>query len=297
MEERMLEEENERLVKITKNANGETEDVLDTLVEGELEQEEQTEVLLEFPEEEEFDETLAGLSPQEVAAELARREAAAREAQEKHDELLSAGNALLEKEQFEEAEEAFEEALAYLSDSFEAGKGLWLARTRSFSNLEVFFDEDISLAVAQSSDEVKAFVRENAGEELTKQRRALEEEAQPIRERVSAGQNERRTAFKAHRNYYLWRTLGFVACFALMLTGALVSASFLVRTTEITPTVLLITFAVLALVALCIALGFGRKLYLAQKMCSDNEKLSSTKEGAYLAGIEEKLERLQEVLD
>ncbi len=294
MDERILDDEDERLIKIKRTQEG--TDAVDALLEeGE---EDETEVLLDFPEEgEEYDEDLVGLSPEQLAAEKARREEEARKAQEECDSLVAEGKALLEEGKFEEAETFFDQATLFVPNDTEAVRGLWLARTQNFTSTEPFYDEDYALEVAQSTDEVKGFIRENAGEKLEGERKELLREAEPLREKVKAGQDSRRGAFLANKKYYAWRTLAVLAAAVLAIVGILVSASFLTSTRSSLPVVFLIVCAVLAVVLVIVWLLFLRKLLVAVRLCRDNEKLSSTQEGEVLAEIEDKLRCLADVLD
>lgn len=296
MEERMLDEEDDRLVKVKRTKEGVIEDVVDALAEeGE---EEETEVYLDIPDvDEEYDEDLVGLTPEQLKREQERREQAAREAQEKHDSLMKEANGLLAEEKYEEALPFIMQALMYVPDSFEATCASWIARSENFTDTEIFYDDDIALEVAQSTDEVKAFVRERVGEVLRAQREELEAEAAPLRESVQAGQNHRRGAFAANQKYYLTRTLVFLACTLLFIVASGVSASYLVRTTSNLPMILMIAFGVVAIVFLVITLIFTRELLVANRLVRDNERLSSTEDGAYLAELEERLSCLHDVLD
>ncbi len=299
MEERTLEDNDERLIKIKRSKEGMVEDVVDSLT-GEMgEVEEETEVLLDFPEqdEEEIDEGLVGLTPEMLEKELARREEAAKKAQEKHDELLAEGNRLLAEGDFEGSEPFFAQALLYNPVSFEASSGVWTARTKDYTDLEPLFDEDNAYEISEAEPNVKELLREKVGGRLSSMRYEMEREAEPLRVSVKAGQDSRRDAFKQNRNYYLWRTLILFSVFIVMAVGAVISATFLVRTTSILPIVFLCVGGGLAFAFIIVSLIFMRKLLVADRLCRDNEKLSSTKEGARLAELEDRLACIACVLD
>lgn len=296
MERRVLEEDELRTIKVKRNAEGGIDDVVDPLAEDVGEDEE---LIIEIPEPEsdEYDEDLVGLTPEQLKAELARREQAEKEAMQKRDELIKEGQARLSEEDFEGAVAFFEQATLYDSESEEATRGLWLARTRNFTDDAPFYKEETALLVAQSDDQMKAFLREQVGERLSLKRAELEEQAAPLRERVAEGQNERRGAFQANRAYYLLRFSIFAVLAVAFAVGCAVSASFLVRTTGSAPLICLICFAALTLVSLIVTLLFSRKLVVANRLCRANERLSSTEEGAQLEELEQTLDCLKLVLD
>ena len=59
----------------------------------------------------------------------------------------------------------------------------------------------------------------------------------------------------------------------------------------------MIAFGVVAIVFLVITLIFTRELLVANRLVRDNERLTSTEDGAYLAELEERLSCLHDVLD
>lgn len=296
MERRVLEEDELRTIKVKRNAEEGIDDVLDPLAEEGIEDEE---LIIEIPEPEsdEYDEDLVGLTPEQLKAELARREQAEREAMQKRDELIKEGQTRLSEEDFEGAIAFFEQAVLYDSESEEATRGLWLARTRNFTDDTPFYEEETALEVSQANDRTKAFLREQVGERLSVKRAELEAQAAPLREKVTEGQNARRGAFQENRKYYLLRFSIFTALAVAFAVGCAVSASYLVRTTGSAPLVCLICFAALTFVSLIVALLFSRKLVVAVRLCRANERLSSTEEGAKLEELERTLGCLKSVLD
>ncbi len=294
MERRVLEDDELRTIKIKRNAEGGVEDVIDPLAEN---VEEEDELIIEIPETDEYDEDLVGLTPQQLKAELIRREQAEREAAQKRDELIAEGRARMEESDYDGAEPFFAQALLYDGESEEASRGLWAARTRNFTDDAPFYDEDTALEAAQSNEKTKAFLRERAGERLSAERERLQAEAAPLRERVSAGQNERRGAFEANRSYYFMRFSVFAASALLLLIGGAISASFLVKTTGSLPLICMIACFSLAALFLLGTLVFLRRLVVASRLCSANETLSSTQEGEAWEELEQKIDCLNLILN
>ena len=113
---------------------------------------------------------------------------------------------------------------------------------------------------------------------------------------MRAGQEARRAPFIANRNYYRLRFAICAVLTVLFAVGIGVSASFLLRTQSSLPTILMIVFGALTLVAVCFFLYFSRKLIVASRLCRANEKLASTEEGERLEQLEDALACLDDVL-
>ncbi|MDE5896474.1 MAG: hypothetical protein K2H43_01525 [Clostridia bacterium] len=294
MEERLI--DNERGIKIKRKREG--LDAVDALADDGAEEEiPEEELVLELPDGEEYDEDLVGLTPSQLKEELARREKAAREARAESEKLALAGAEKLGEENFEEAESLFAQAVTYDPENAEAGKGLWQARTKNFTDGEAFYAGDNAEELAASIEAVRAYVLDRAGERLREERETYRQEEEPLKEKVEESMEFRRGYFRDNRRYYLVRFGIFVGIMLLCLIGAAVSASFLYSTQSITPIVLIGCFGGVAAVMLAVAIVFSRKLLVAHRLCRANENLSSTEDGARLAYLQERLRCLQLVLD
>lgn len=295
MEERIIDKEDSRKIKIKRTAEGGIADATDELAEDAAEGTEE-ELFLELPETDEYDEDLVGLTPSQLEAELKRREQAAEEAKREHDNLIALAAEALEKKDYAQAESLYSQALVYLPDSPSARQGLWTARTAGFTDTEPFYDEDNALELAQSDEETRAYVLERAGDKLNAERAALSAEIEPLLPVVTEAQEKRRAAFRANRSYYAVRFGAMLGAFVLAVIGILVSANYIVRTTTVIPVVLTAVFGGIALVFLALTIVYTRKLLVAHRLCAENEKLSSTEEGARLEELQDRLGCLDEVL-
>ncbi len=295
MEERIIDTEDSRKIKIKRTAEGGIADAEDALAEesGEAVEEE---TVFDLPETDEYDEDLVGLTPSQLEAELKRRERAAEEARREHDGLVALAEEAYAAKDYAKAESLYAQALVYVPDSAAAQRGLWTARTSDFTDTEPFYDEDNALALAQSDEETRAFVLGRAGNKLNAEREALLAEIEPLRPVVTEAQEKRRAAFAANRKYYLVRFGGLLGAFVLALIGIFVSASYIVRTTTIVPVVLTAVFGGVALLFLALTIVCSRKLLVAHRLCAENEKLSSTEEGARLEELLDRLSCLDEAL-
>lgn len=291
MEERIIDDP--RKIKIKTNSVGGIVDATDGLSEG---AETTEELEFEIPEFEELDEELIGLTPSQLQKELDRRKKAEEEALAERDRLLSEAEKLFQNGSYAKAEPFFAQALLYDPECTRATEGVWLCRTENFRELEPLYEPKNASEIAED-DTAKAFVRKHVGKLLTADREAYLEELKPLEKSVSGAQAERRGAFRGNRNYYLARFTACALAFVLMVIGAIISAAYIVRSKSITPIILTGVFGVLAVVVLIVVLVYSRKLLVAQRLVSDNEKLSSTEDGARLAYLKNRLDSLALILD
>lgn len=289
MEERMIDDEEARGVKLKRTKSGET----DAVEEGENEQEE---YVFDVPEEE-YDESLVGLTPSQLEQVLEERKKAEEEARLEFENHVLAGETALEKGLYEEAEKFFAQADRYVFADERVANGLWISRTRGFTVKEPFYEVKNAEAFAACPAELKARAREAFGEEFQKEREEARAEEEILAPQVEAKRAEREEAFAGNRRYYLVRFCVALAVFAAMLIGAAVSASFIVRTQSIAPVVLTGGFGALALAAFIAALVLLRKLLVASRLCRQNNVEEATEDGARLKALREKIRCLSCVLD
>ena len=176
MEERIIDDEYGRGIRLKKTKNGyvdatdelaeekkaktgdetkneltdEIEDEIENEIDGEeTEAEAADEVLFEFPEED--DEELAALSAEDAAALIKKREEERKQREEKAEKLCAEGEALLEKAKAETAgtdgngwkaaAEKFDAALVEIPCYTRAALGFWRAKTCYGEDLQPLYDE------------------------------------------------------------------------------------------------------------------------------------------------------------
>ena len=230
-----------------------------------------------------YDEDLVGLTPSQLQEELARREKQRAEAHAESLRYRAAGEAAVQREDYDEAIGCFEQALSVEYDE-EVEAQLWWARTRGMTSSDILFDKEAAREFSEAGETTKKLVLDAFGEEL---RNARE---------VRAGQETRRAPFIANRNYYRLRFFISAVLTVLFAVGIGVSASFLLRTQSDLPTILMIVFGALTLISLALFLFFSRKLVVATRLCKANERLASTEEGERLEQLEDALACLDYVL-
>lgn len=294
MEERLIEKDDERLIRLKKK--GDEVDAEDALAEEGEESEE--EVLVTLPEDDEdYDEDLVGLTPTELKREQARRQKAKEEAKAECDKLVEEAELSLASDDFEKAESLFAQAACYGFTDEKITEGLWTARTKNFTETTPFYDIDNAEEFSAADDASKKFVRERVEKTLLADKQALEKEEEELAPVVLEKQEERRQAFADNRKYYALRLLIFLGIFVAFIIAAAVSANYIVRTLSNLPVILTAVFGGLALISFVVDLIFFLKFTGANKLCRINEKLSSTEEGKRLEELREKLECLRLVLE
>ena len=130
MEERMIDDEELRKVKLKKTAEGETDAVEDDGTEEEY--------VFDVPEEE-YDEALVGLTPSQLERALEERKKAEEEARAEFAKLIASGEEALAAGDYVEAETFYAQADRYVFEDERVPVGLWTARTRNFTLKEPFY--------------------------------------------------------------------------------------------------------------------------------------------------------------
>lgn len=291
MEERIIDEEIGRKIKVKKLADGETDVVDDLAEEGEVDEEAgaEEEMTFELPDLEEDDEDLACLSPEE-AQELRKKKAAeAAVRRQEYDKIVAAGNAFLAEGSYHSAELQFEKALNLDDEAMEASVGYWRAKTHDFDHPDVLMDEYVEPGYEnlefdlgyRAVDAIKAEYKEK----FARRYQELEAEEAPLREKVEAAQQRRREILKPRRRKsmiaFILSLLPFLG--ALAATIVFLLKNFTVRDNGyILPTVIA---GGVTLVAFIVFGVFTNRFINACRICRANERLSATDDGTRLLEI------------
>ena len=297
MEERLIDKEDERLIRIKKKAEGtDAEDALTP--EGE-EGAEDEEVLVTLPEDydEDYDEDLVGLTPEELNKELERRKKAEEEARAEYEKLVESAKEELAGGDFDRAASLYGQAVCYPFADAPVIEGLWRARTKEFTETSPFYHEAYAEEFASYEDEIKKSLLVKMGDALKSEQEALKKEEAELAPQVLEKQEERRRAFDDNRKYYGVRLLVFVGMLVLFAIATIAASTFIVRTLKSTPVILTGVFGGLALVSFIGMLVLLLKYSGASKLCRMNAKLSATEEGEHLVQLRKKLECLKLVLE
>ena len=287
MEERILDDEEARKIRLKRTKQGETDAVEDG-GEGSEDEALEEEFVLEIPDSDEYDEDLVGLTPSQLKEELERRERMKREARASAEKLAQEGGEHLAKGEFKEAEDLFEQAVLFDEENEAAAKGLWTARTKDFTDLEPLYNTDNAETI-EANPLQRNFVVEKAGEALKAARAEYAKEEGELAPVVGGKMKERRAAFAENLKYYRRRLLIFAWVLAAMVAGAAISGTYILQTQSILPLVFTIVFGILAFGMLVVSVVFIRKVFVATQLCNMNEKLSSTEDGARLVDLRDRL--------
>ena len=301
MEERIIDEEIGRKIKVKKLQDG-TTDVVDELAETEAEETEgvegveeteatEEEFTFEIPDIEEDDEDMVGLSPEEAMALRQRKaeELAARKAE--YESLVASGGELLVAGDFAAAEETFEKALQLDDEATEASVGYWRAKTENFENPDVLIDEYLESGYENLEFdlgyEAVEIIKAEYKDKFAARYAELTAEEEPLLEKVTGAQERRRAILKPRRKNsaiaFGVSSAAFVGSLALTATFALknftVKGDSFIIPTIIAGAVSLVVFGVFGV--------FTNKFVNACRIYRANEKLSSTDDGARLEEIAE----------
>lgn len=286
MEERIIDDEFGKGVRLKKNKDGDyvIADETDEAQDGE-------EVTFEFPtyEQDETDEDLVGLDPEEVAKILKQREEEAAARRQEYEAVCADGEKLLAEKDYSQAEATYEKALKLDDEPTEASVGYWKAKTAEFTNTQALLDEYEEIGVESMEYDLgyKAveILKAEYKQVFEKEYAELLEEEKPLAEEVEGKQENRRAYLKTR----LKKTTAIFALSALPLLVCLVLAFFFagkIHTTPdgryIGPTIAFALASVAGFIGFVVsAVNFMRAL----KIYGKNERLESTDAGARLVQI------------
>ena len=302
MEERIIDDEYGRGIRLKKTKDGYV-DVTDAALEEvpETEEEAAEELAFEFPELEEDDEDLVGLTPEEAVA-LRKQKAEAAEARAKaYAEHVETGDKLLAEGSFKAAELAYERALEYDQIATAASVGYWRAKTENFENpdcfIEDYFESGFENLEYDVGYEAMEQIKTEYKEKFQSRYDELCEEEAPLKAVFEQAQKERRSVLQP-RLKKAWIAFACTAIpFAAFLVLAVVFGmkNFTVATNEYIPVT--IVFAVLAAVTFGVFGSFTNKLINAKRIYRTNESMTSTEEGERLLEIADYKELYERLLD
>jgi len=299
MEERIIDEEIGRKIKVKRLADGGT-DVVDELADGaesaqadgtDGAEESEEELTFEMPELEEDDEDLVGLSPEEALALRQKKEAEVAARKAEYERLVEEGEAMLAGGDFESAESTFEKALMLDDEAMAASVGYWRAKTEDFENPDVLMDEYVESGYENLEYDLGyravEIIKAEYAEKFRRRYDELTAEETPLREEVLGAQERRRAILKPRRKKsglcFAISSAVFVA--AVVVTAVLGMQNFAVKGDAfIVPTIVAGVVAFLAFIVFGV---FTNKFINACRIYHANEKLSSTEDGLRLQEIAE----------
>ena len=301
MEERIIDEEIGRKIKVKKLQNGET-DVVDELSETEFDGAEaaesaenseasEEEFAFELPEMEEDDEDLVGLSPEEaiVLRQKNAEEEAARKAE--YEALIALGEEQLEAGDFASAEATFEKALMLDDEATAASVGYWRAKTENFENPDVLMDEYVESGIENLEFDLgyqaTEIIRAEYKDKFVRRYEELVAEEAPLLETVLGAQERRRAILKPRRKK---SALAFGISSAALIGSLAATITLALKNFTVKGDSFMIPAIIAGVVSVAVFAAFGvftNQFVNACRIYRANEKLSSTDDGARLEEIAE----------
>ncbi len=306
MEERIIDDEYGRGIRLKKTADGYV-DATDELAEQEnsaAEQEEKEpvdEIMFEFPDMEEDDEDLVGLSPEEALALRKKKEEEAAALLKQYQQICAEGDALLVAGSFKAAELKFEKALGLDGEAKEASVGYWRAKTADFTNPDVLAEEYVESGFEnlefdlgyRAVDEIKEKYKTVFETRVAQ----LEAEEKPLAEEIEEKQSQRRLVLKERmKRSVLWFGAAMLPMLVFLVLGIYFGSQILSTPDGryVTPTIVFAALFAVALIAFGVTVN---KLLNTIRITRANERLSSTDEGLRLQYLRDLKEIYTRFLD
>ena len=294
MEERIIDDEYGRGIRLKKTKDGYV-DVTDEPAENaenadEAEQEYADEVSFSFPMMDgEDDEDLVGLSPEEAAEVIERKEAERAARMAEYEQLCQEGEELIQNGSYRAAELKFEKALRLDELATKASVGYWRAKTDNFDNADVLVKEYVKDGVESMEYDLGIqatdLIRQEFHNKFTEKVASLEAEEAPLKVEVEEKRLSRRKILKKGLKQGI---IIFAAGFIPFLTALILTAVFGLKITSVSdnryvlPTIIC---GAASFVLFIVAVACLNKFLNALRIYRKNEKLSSTEEGKKLLKI------------
>lgn len=305
MEERMIDDEYGRGIRLKKTKDGfvDAEDELVPETDGEEAQnsEEEMEISFEFPvlETDEDDEDLVGLSPEEAAALRKQKEELAAQRKAEYEQACKEGEELLQSGSFHAAELKYEKALALDEEAVEASVGYWRAKTSDFTQPDVLISEYLESGIENleydlgysAVDIIKKKYRGVFAQRVAD----LEAEEQPLAKTLEEKRiNRQGYLSKRLKNAAIGFVISAIPFIAmLVLTVVFGLKNITTRESYVTQTVIAGACAVLAFIVFGV---FTNKFINSVRIYRANNRLSATEEGERLIELREYKELYEALL-
>lgn len=301
MEERIIDDEYGRGIRLKKTKDGFVDAEDELAPETEAEEGEDVEISFEFPvlETDEDDEDLVGLSPEEAAALRKQKEEAAAKRKADYEIACKEGNELLESGSFHAAELKFEKALLLDDEAREASVGYWRAKTCDFTDPDVLVSEYVESGIENLEYDLGygavEDIRKDYKEAFEKRIAELTAEEEPLEKEILDK--------RATRGAYLSKRLkkgaiGFAVSAIPFITALVLTVIFgLKNITTRDPYIAQTVIAGACAVVTFIVFGvFTNKFINSVRIYRANNRLSATQEGQRLLEIRQYKELYEELL-
>ena len=299
MEERIIDDEYGRGIRLKKTKDGfvdvtdelaETEETENQLAENGAEEDgEYEEIAFEFPDLEEDDEDLVGLSPEEAMALRKKKEEEEKARAAEYARCCEEGRLLLESGSYHAAELKYEKALGLDGEAVDATVGYWQAKTSNFSEPDVLVGEYLESGYENLEGDLgyKAveILKNKYADVFSRRLQELETEKTPLQTSFEEKQAARREIIGARLKKALLKFSLALVPTLLLLTLTIIFGlnMFSTKTGELI--IWTAVFAGVSVVGLIVTLVFTNKLLNVVRIHRANEKESSTEEGRKLMSL------------
>ena len=302
MEERIIDDEYGRGVRLKRTKDGYVDATDEALETNADETEFEEELAFEFPvfETDEDDEELATLTPEEALALRKKREEDEARRKAEYERLCLDGKTLLDTHSYHAAELKYEKALMLDDVATEASVGYWRAKTENFTQPDVliseYADSDMDSMEHDLGYEAVVQIRRDYRSVFESRVAEIEKEETPLAKTVAEKQVARRGVLqdRVKRTSRTLAAVGVPALALLIFTVVFGLKNFTVRDQSyIVPT---IVFASVFFLQFIVTVLCANKWLNALRMRKANEKLSSTADGARLQRLRSYKALYQELL-
>jgi len=298
MEERTLDDDIEKGLKLKKKEELDGEAVTDADETATEDSSENGDIVLDIPVVDEENEELADMTPEQAAAYIKQKEEEQAKLLEQKDDLKAEALAAEEAGEEDRAEELYYNILELDPSDLMANVGYARKLTKDFSVYDDFdsVKELYKKGVDNASEDFTAAVKDSCEANIRAEADVLKKEEEELSAKVEEKRASRREAFKADcrkkRNSFLRR----LVIFAVWLALAIIFAARISSTHTSTFLILAIVFGALDLFALVFLLIAANKFSTAAHRVKENEKDSATKDGRALIAVREKIDFLENII-
>lgn len=290
MEERTLDDDIEKGLKLKKKEDGEETISEETESEGEI--------VLDIPVIEEDNEELADMTPEQAAAYIKQREEEQAKLLERKDDLKAEAVSAEENGEGDRAEELYYNILELDPADLTANVGYARKITKDFSLYDdfSFVKETYQKGLESAGEDFTAAIKDTCEKNIRAEIDVLKGEEAELNKKVEEKRASRREAFKADYNVKKKAFLRELILFAVFAAMTVAFALNIATVSSAVFLVLTILAGVATAIFLVLLLIDTNKFSTARHRVKENERDGATKDGKALIAVREKIEFLSSII-